>query len=266
MPGMKTQVRLLHGLGNTEFIEAEVKHRFPLHFHDTFVIQHIVGGADWCCCNNLTAARGEVFIHMPHAPHTGGSVGSENLRYRAIYPGADLFRELTGADVANVPGAGARVVRDPQFVSLVGDLLRDCADGPAAGGTRVRSQMKAVFETLLDSPQPARTKRSGSQPNLDKMKVARDYLSQHYSRDVTTAELSSVCHVSEYHLIRSFRRHFGITPRQFLISRRVGEAKRLIASGMTVASAAYECGFADQSHLNRYFKKVTGYTPGQLRG
>lgn len=108
--------------------------------------------------------------------------------------------------------------------------------------------------------------RTESLPVLAKLEAARDYLSQHYVRDVTTAELSSVCRLSEFHLIRSFRRHFGITPRQFLISRRVAEARRLIASGMTLAGAAFECGFSDQSHLSRYFKKVTGYTPGQLRG
>lgn len=265
MTGITSEVRLLPDLDGAEFMEARVaEHRFPLHFHETFVIQHVVRGADWCCRNGLTAARNEVFVHMPHAPHTGGSVGSEQLRYRAIYPGIDVFQDLTGASISDLGSNGAMVVRDRPFVNRVETLLDDCAN--QAAGASSRSRMKVVFESLLDLSDSDSENRIATRPIFKKLRIAKDYLARNYALDVTTAELSSVCEVSEYHLIRSFKKHFGITPRQYLISRRVSEARKLLASGMSATAAAYECGFADQSHLNRYFKKVTGYTPGQLRG
>lgn len=263
---MKTQVKLLPELDGTEFIQADaVQHRFPLHFHDTFVIQYIGQGADWCCCNDLTAGQGDVFVHMPQTPHTGGSVASQELGYEAIYPTVDLLRDLTGAEVSDIPVETAMVVNNTQFVRRVKGLFSDCSRPANSRRASVRSGMKAVFESLLDSGKSETSFGTKARPILAKLRIAREHLCRHSSRDVTTAELSAVCQVSEYHLIRSFRKHFGITPRQFLISRRVAEAKRLIAGGMTVTAAAYECGFADQSHLNRHFKKVTGYSPGRLR-
>ena len=106
---------------------------------------------------------------------------------------------------------------------------------------------------------------SADSPTYRKMLRARAYLSEHFISDVTNKELSSECGVSQYHMIRCFREHFGITPRQFLVSLRVAHAKRLLAEGGGIAEVAFRCGFADQSHLCRYFKKISGYSPGKLR-
>jgi AraC-like DNA-binding protein len=51
---------------------------------------------------------------------------------------------------------------------------------------------------------------------------------------------------------------------------RLAHAQRLLAEGKPATRVAYECGFADQSHLNRRFKQAHGLTPGafqaQIRG
>jgi len=124
--------------------------------------------------------------------------------------------------------------------------------------------LKNVFEMILREYASHRPEL-GDTPNFQKMLAAREYLLANFERDVTTVELSEFCGVSQYHLIRSFRRQFGITPRQFLISHRVSMAKKLIASGSSVTSAAYSTGFSDQSHLNRYFKKITSYSPRKMK-
>jgi AraC-like DNA-binding protein len=67
------------------------------------------------------------------------------------------------------------------------------------------------------------------------------------------------------YLIRTFRRTVGMPPHRYLIQIRVREAKRLIREGWPLAEVAAETGFADQSHLTRQFKSLTGLTPGQLR-
>jgi AraC-like DNA-binding protein len=43
---------------------------------------------------------------------------------------------------------------------------------------------------------------------------------------------------------------------------RLARARRLLAEGKSVSWVAYECGFADQSHLNRRFREHYGLTPG----
>ncbi|MFK7819449.1 MAG: helix-turn-helix domain-containing protein [Planctomycetaceae bacterium] len=265
--GSNTQVRLLPDLDGTEFVDAKiVGTRFPLHFHDTFVIQFVRGGTDWCCGTDLSASRGQVFIHDPHAPHTGGPVDGTLLRYQAIYPRASLLRELTGVEPGQVCSGSTTVLSQPRFVNRVRALMEECQRNTRApnAGLRLRSELTAVFELLLESRSSA-ADNSAATPIYQKMLKARQYLRENFDRDVTNLELGSTCGVSPYHLIRSFKNHFGITPRQFLISQRVVHAKRLIASGETVASAAHACGFADQSHLCRFFKRLTGYAPSHMR-
>ena len=67
--------------------------------------------------------------------------------------------------------------------------------------------------------------------------------------------------LSECHLIRAFHYEFGLPPHAYHLRLRLAAACELLARGLAVASVAYECGFADQSHLSRKFKAVYGVTP-----
>ena len=69
-------------------------------------------------------------------------------------------------------------------------------------------------------------------------------------------------HFNPSHLVRAFSREFGMSPHQYLTSRRVDEARRLILSGEPLSSVARSSGFYDQPHLARHFKRILGVSPG----
>lgn len=69
---------------------------------------------------------------------------------------------------------------------------------------------------------------------------------------------------------RTVERHFthatGMSPREV---RRIGRARDAVARlqrGDPIADVAHQLGYADQSHLTRELKRLTGYTPGQSQG
>jgi AraC-like DNA-binding protein len=71
--------------------------------------------------------------------------------------------------------------------------------------------------------------------------------------------------LSPFHLERLYLRCTGLTPRQQQTLARLRRVRTLLGEGVTLSEAAAACGFADQSHLNRVFKRLMGVPPGRYR-
>jgi AraC family transcriptional regulator len=68
--------------------------------------------------------------------------------------------------------------------------------------------------------------------------------------------------MSESHFSRSFKKSVGIAPYQYLMQQRVERAKQLLEQqSIAISTIALDCGFANQTHLTKVFRKVTGGTP-----
>jgi AraC-like DNA-binding protein len=73
--------------------------------------------------------------------------------------------------------------------------------------------------------------------------------------------LAADLHVSERHLLRRFRRVFGVTPKQFARCARIEKVFAERSHGSAWADIAYGCGFADQAHMINDFNAVLGVPP-----
>ena len=70
---------------------------------------------------------------------------------------------------------------------------------------------------------------------------------------------------SKYHLIRVFKRYYGITPRQYLINKRIEQAKKNLMSGKSVSDTCYTVGFESVNSFSNLFKAKTGMSPSMYR-
>jgi AraC-like DNA-binding protein len=91
--------------------------------------------------------------------------------------------------------------------------------------------------------------------------------SQHSQREPwrTVSEAARLSGMSREGYSRRFRRLHGVAPQQFHVLEKLNDARRLLRRGTSIAVAAAEAGFADQSHLGRLFRRVFGITPGRYR-
>lgn len=72
--------------------------------------------------------------------------------------------------------------------------------------------------------------------------------------------------LSRFHLIRSFKQTYGLSPHAYQLDERIKKAKGLLKSGYSIIEISQLLGFSDQSHLQRNFKKRLAVTPKQYQG
>jgi len=88
-----------------------------------------------------------------------------------------------------------------------------------------------------------------------------DYIYANYLEDIKLEDLEKISGVSKYHIIRTFKKYFFLTPYQFILKLRINHALDLIKKDYPLSLIAVECGFFDQSHFIKEFKKIYGLTP-----
>ena len=81
--------------------------------------------------------------------------------------------------------------------------------------------------------------------------------------DIDLETLASRAGLSKFQALRAFKRRYGLPPHAYQICLRIALARRLLLDGAALADIAARCGFVDQSHLNRHFKRIVGVTPLQ---
>lgn len=98
------------------------------------------------------------------------------------------------------------------------------------------------------------------------IKVAVDYVHEHYAENITIAHLAHLCRTNVDRLRKLFEETLGVSPLQFLINFRVNKAKQLLEeSELKLSDIAAQTGFFDQSHLTKTFKQARGITPSAYR-
>jgi len=95
---------------------------------------------------------------------------------------------------------------------------------------------------------------------------AKEMIAARLDGEIRLADLAAECRLSVGHFARAFRQTTDTSPHQWLLQRRVEHAKTLMRDGArTLAEVALACGFADQSHFSRTFRRLAGLTPRAWR-
>jgi AraC family transcriptional regulator len=92
------------------------------------------------------------------------------------------------------------------------------------------------------------------------------YIDANLESKLEVEVLAELVSFSKSHFSRAFKRSLGLPPMAYVMLRRIERAKVLMASTtQQLTEIALVCGFADQSHLNRSFRRLIGESPGRWR-
>lgn len=92
------------------------------------------------------------------------------------------------------------------------------------------------------------------------------HIEAHAEHELLGYDLARIVGLSPCHFIRAFKASFGETPHAYVMRHRLLKAqKMMLESDQNLVSIAFDCGFADQAHFCRRFRRVTGTSPRKWR-
>ena len=234
-------------------------HVYPMHAHDSWTLLIVDDGAVRYDLDRHEhgALGGEVTLLPPDVPHNGRSLSPNGFRKRVLYLRRDALGDNLIGSAVDSPTLPDRRLRERihqlhRTLDRVGDELE------------AESRLALVCDHLRGCLSPADV--AAARPDRSAARLLRDLLDSRIVLGLSMEEAAGLLHFHPTHLIRSFTREFGISPHQYLTSRRVDLARGLLLGGWSASEVALAAGFYDQSHFARHFRRVVGVNPGAFAG
>jgi AraC-like DNA-binding protein len=259
---------------------SEWQDNWPFHTHDGFEVYFFHEGQAHFIINSeiyvlspgdMLLFRGDV-LHRPNP--------SRNVPYIRSYMNfsADYVQEMVGADwqqklmrlFANPNGL--LVHWDGEEAGEIGRIFRTMQ--------REQREKAAGYEWMLQSMTAQfliriyrKSKQSGALPaaaaSSRKEHIVREilaYLDENYRDSVSLDDLEAFAHLNKYYICHCFKEVTGMSIRQYVLRRRINEAKKLLwLTDEPVEALSERLGFTYPMHFSRMFKLMTGVSPRKYR-
>lgn len=241
-------------------------HAYDPHFHDQVLVGVTESGVQQFRCRRMLhrSTPGRVILFEPGETHDGEAREAGGFVYAMLYFDPAWLR---GAAAQYLDRAGADF-GFPQTLSddapLAQAIRQACAQLALPDSCLARDAALDDVAVLLAQrfarPPPG---RPGRAPQVAAR--ARAVLDECFDRDLGLQELADLAETDRFRLSRAFSAAYGLPPHAYLVQRRLNRARALLAAGEPPAAAAAASGFADQSHLGRWFRRAFGMTPAAYR-
>jgi AraC-like DNA-binding protein len=248
-------------------VEARSTRSFPRHTHEQFGIGVILHGAQKSASGRgpVEAGPGDIITVNPGEIHDGEPIGDQGRWWRMLYFDPVLVAEawsdvtegrLRQFEFAHPVLPNARAA--PKLARLFDSVTAQAVDA--------KLRTEELLLSLLADMADLHRDDGAVHAVASATSMAKAMIDDAPASDLMLADLAMACRLSRFQLLRGFVAATGFTPHAYLLQKRLDLARRLIARRMSLAQAAAEAGFADQSHMTRVFASRYGFTPGAYAG
>ncbi|BCL63244.1 AraC family transcriptional regulator [Desulfomarina profundi] len=279
------------------------KFQFARHFHDEFALGVMESGVQKIFCHgrDYFAPTGSLITVNPGDIHDGCSGDGASYKYRILYIPMELMQEAgsVGSGKNREIFFRTPVTHDPAFAIQL-RRLHCMLDEPSWKDLKTQPFMPFGYRQSNKNQASAEkfstVEFSGKKESLEvqtffysllltfisrhgiekndwrKEQVfpysvmrATEFINDNSEKKLSLDDIAAAAGLSRFHFLRVFKNATGMSPYAYLLHRRLQLAKEGIKKKKSLADAAIDAGFADQSHLSRRFKAAYGITLNQYR-
>ena len=162
------------------------------------------------------------------------------------------------AFTGNLPSSANSIVVDQLLLDA-----RDAMTSDTGAALRCIQQAASLLEAPVQPPVMPPARGGLARWQIDRIKR---HIDEHIEHPIHVAELAGLAKLSSGYFSNAFKTSLGETPHAYVISRRLAQAKHLMrSSDKPLCEIAMDCGFSDQAHMCRQFRKGTGSSPNAWR-
>ena len=239
-------------------------HSVP-HTHNHMELFYIVGGkGQFLIQDHLYPVNANNLVVInPNIPHTEVSLNAQPLEY--IVLGIDGV-ELAG----NEDSSGEFSILD-QFVSVeISGCLRNILREMELKSTGYEDVCQAYMEILIIRLMRSITLAVPTEPQIitknHQCAVVKRYIDQHFKEALTLEQLAEEAHMNKFYLSHAFKKEYGVSPINYLISCRIEESKYLLAeTDLSLSRISQLLGFSSLSYFSQVFRRTQNITPMEFR-
>lgn len=218
-----------------------------------FLIQDQVYPVD---VNNL-------IIINPDVSHTEASINSQPLEYIVLgVSGVELSSNAT----FNGQFCILDYFQSKELSTCIRNILREMELKPAGYEDVCQAYLEILITRLMRTIAISTQSEPRSGSGYRQCAAVKRYIDQHFKEPLTLAQLSEEAHMNKYYLSHTFKREYGVSPINYLISCRIEESKNLLVeTDLSVSQIALILGFSSSSYFSQVFHKALGTSPVDYR-
>lgn len=259
-----------HADTGIETIRAHFEgHAYDPHWHDSYLVGITLSGTQEFHCRRERhrSTPGDAFLLEPGEIHDGDAPVEGGFTYLTFYLDEVWLSSTLRGLYESVPCSyslhfSRTMAREPQLAGAIARTFH------ALHSEEMRIVQQSTMDDLLGQLTRHSQWRKRLPSHLQSAAVAhraRDYLHAHMGDNIGLSDLARETGTDRFTLTRCFKREFHLSPHAWLIQLRLANARSMLARGEQPASVAAALGFADQSHLGRWFQRAYRLSPAHYR-
>lgn len=150
------------------------------------------------------------------------------------------------------------------FLQLHKDLFDIASSDDHIRDMRINEKLALLLTLIMtETKYPESLSDSEATKDIGKIKT---YLEEHYTEKISLDQISSKFYVNKYHLLRLFKKQFGVSIISYMQQLKITKAKQLLRfTDDTIESIGIKAGIGEPNYFSRLFKKIEGVSPSEYR-